>query len=228
MDEEYKSASRKIFEFEFHGAITSDQKATLASVNSRLLHEAIRKRDALEVLRIQEMESRLDAIKTIETPYQIKEKEKRKVFIVHGHNGEMKHAVARVLEKLGLEAVILSEKTNLGRALIEKLIDNGDVGYAVILVSPDDMGFLKDEGHEKARPRARQNVIFELGYFLGKNQKSKIAVIYLVTPDFEFPSDLDGVAYIPYDEYESWKYSLVAELKASEFDVDANKLLPTH
>lgn len=91
-----------------------------------------------------------------------------RVFIVHGHDNEMKQAVARTVERLGLEAVILHEKTKRGRTIIEQIERYSDVGFAVVLLSPDDTGYLNSAGPDAARPRARQNVILELGYFAGK------------------------------------------------------------
>lgn len=152
MDEEYKLISTKLLEFELQGTITLEQKATLASAISRILHQALAKRDAREVVQIQAMEGRLNRLKIVfdvpyfEVPdqtYKTKDSDdaKRKVFIVHGRNGEMKHATARVIEKLGLDAIILNEMPNLSRSLIEKFIDNAEVSYAVVLLSPDDMGY---------------------------------------------------------------------------------------
>jgi len=148
-----------------------------------------------------------------------------RVFIAHGHNDDMKLAVAAVLQRLGLEGVILDQKPDEGRTIIEKLTEYSEVNYAVILLSPDDMGYRREDGSDKARPRARQNVILELGFFLGKIGRSRVTALYPVTPGFEFPSDYLGVIYIPYDTSDSWKYRLVKELQAARFDVDANRLL---
>src|SRR5690606_627542 len=89
----------------------------------------------------------------------------RKVFVVHGHEDGASEAVARFLEKLGLEAIILMEQANQGRTIIEKFEAHGDVGFAVVLLTPDDEGYAKGK---PPQPRARQNVIFELGYFVGR------------------------------------------------------------
>src|SRR5258706_5126007 len=193
MDEQYKLVSGKILEFELHGNITSEQKATLSSAVSRLIHEAVRKRDALQLVDAEELETRVKAIKTVEAPHQIKGTGKRKIFIVHGHDQAMKEGVARVLEKLGLEPIILHEMPNMGRTIIGKFTDYSDVDYAVILLSPDDMGYLKEDGSKKAKSRARQNVILELGFFLGKISIKNVAVLHPVTLDFEMPSDYEGV-----------------------------------
>ena len=90
----------------------------------------------------------------------------------------MKQAVARTVERLGLEAVILHEKSNRGQTLIEKIERYFDVGFAVVLLSPDDTGYANAEGPKSARPRARQNVILELGYFAGKLGRENVVALH--------------------------------------------------
>ena len=91
----------------------------------------------------------------------------KKVFVIHGRDEGIKSTVARFLEKLGLEAIVLHEQANAGRTVIEKFEDFARVGFAVVLLTPDDRGGLQNDGAD-FKPRARQNVIFELGYFIGK------------------------------------------------------------
>ena len=143
----------------------------------------------------------------------------RKVFVVHGHDNEMKESVARFLERLDFEAVILHEQASGGDTIIEKFERNADVKYAVVLLSPDDVGAAKDKSNTP-QPRARQNVVFELGYFVGKLGRSHVCP--LVREPLERPSDIHGVVYIPFDEG-NWKIHLVKELKNLGFEVDANK-----
>ncbi|MDE0713229.1 MAG: nucleotide-binding protein [Rhodospirillales bacterium] len=153
--------------------------------------------------------------------------EKRKsnrVFVIHGHDEAVRETVARFLEKLGLEPVILHEQANKGRTIIEKFEDHADVAFAVVLLTPDDMGGLKDRQTE-LKPRARQNVILELGFFLGKLDRQQVCP--LVKDDVETPSDYDGVVYTRLDDAGAWKMKLVQELKAAGFDVDANKVIQT-
>jgi len=149
----------------------------------------------------------------------------RKIFVVHGHDEEMKQAVARTLEKLQLEAVILHEQPNQGRTIIEKFINYSDVSFAVVLLSPDDMAYPKDSSPKDAKPRARQNVVFELGFFIGKLGRERVFVLYREVENFEMPSDYSGVLYIPYDDSKRWEIELVKELKACGYNVDANKLV---
>ncbi|MBI5686898.1 MAG: nucleotide-binding protein [Verrucomicrobia bacterium] len=149
----------------------------------------------------------------------------KRVFVVHGHDEAMKQAVARTLEQLGLEPVILHEQPNKGRTIIEKFTDSADVGFAVVLLSPDDFGYSKDQPSGSAKPRARQNVVFELGFFIGKIGRSKVAALYREQAGFEKPSDVEGVAYTAFDLAGNWRFEIVRELKACGYDVDANKLL---
>lgn len=147
-----------------------------------------------------------------------------KVFIVHGHNEEMKQTIARFLEKFSLQPIILHEQPNQGRTIIEKFSDYSDVGYAIILLSADDLAYLKDGNPENAKFRARQNVILELGYFLGKLGRDKVVAIFEQGKDIEIPSDFSGVLYLGYSGDDSWKLALVKELKASGFKIDLNNL----
>ena len=144
------------------------------------------------------------------------------VFIIHGRDNEAKEKVARILEGLQLRPVILHEQPNLGRTIIEKFEQHAQVGFAVALLTPDDVGALKSE-EKTLKPRARQNVVFELGYFLGRLGRKRVCA--LTKGNVEIPSDYDGVVYIPLDDAEGWKTKLIKELKIVGFDVDANKAL---
>ncbi len=149
----------------------------------------------------------------------------RRVFIVHGHDEAMKQSVARTLERLGLNPVVLHEQPNKGRTIIEKFTDYSDVSFAIVLLSSDDFAFRKDTSPNHAKPRARQNVILELGYFLGKLGRDRVLPLYRGGRDFEIPSDYSGVVYTHFDEAGNWRFKLVQELKACDFDIDANVLL---
>ena len=141
------------------------------------------------------------------------------VFLVHGHDEAAKHTTARFLEQLHLRAVILSERPDEGRTVIEKFERNSDVGFAVVLMTPDDMGYQRGM-EDQPRPRARQNVILELGYFVGRLTRARVAVLY--KGSVELPSDYHGVIYIQMDEGDGWKLRLAKELKHANMDVDLN------
>lgn len=167
------------------------------------------------------VDSSPDPIRSLHTSAPIN----NKVFVVHGHDKAMQQEVARTLERLGLDAIILQEMPNQGRTIIEKFFDHSDVSFAVVLLSPDDMGYSIKAGPDKARTRARQNVILELGFFLGKIGRRHVVALRPQDENFEAPSDYDGVVYLNYDALsDGWKYGLVKELQACGFDVDANKL----
>jgi predicted nucleotide-binding protein len=147
-----------------------------------------------------------------------------KVFIVHGHDGEARLSVARFIEKLGFEAVILHERPNKGRTIITKFREEAaGVGFAVVLMTPDDVGG-KALAHTTGPvlPRARQNVVFELGFFIGALGSERVAA--MVKGEIERPSDFDGVVYISLDDG-SWKADLARELEAAGYHVDWNKAM---
>lgn len=147
-----------------------------------------------------------------------------KVFVIHGHDVEMKIQVVRVLERLHLDPVVLHELPNQGRTIIEKITDYSDVGAAVVLYSPDDIGY-KSEKPDEARPRARQNVIFEHGYFIGKLGRKNVLMLHRVVDDFEMLSDYSGVLYTPFDKSGAWQLELVKELKSIGYEIDADNLI---
>lgn len=133
-----------------------------------------------------------------------------KVFLVHGHDNEAKETVARFIERLGLEAVILHEQANRGRTIIEKLEHHVDAFFAVVILTPDDVGApCKDSN--SLQSRARQNVIFELGLLIGKLGRSHVCA--LQKGEIELPSDYHGVLPIMMDQGGGWKTHLAQELK---------------
>ena len=142
-----------------------------------------------------------------------------KVFVVHGHDNQAKSEVARVLQKLKLEPIILHEQANQGKTIIEKFEAHSDVGFAVVLLTPDDLGGTTENDLKK---RARQNVVLELGYFIGKLGRGRVCPLY--KSEVELPSDLSGVVYVPMDGHDAWQMKLAKELKAAGFTVDLNDL----
>ena len=145
-----------------------------------------------------------------------------KVFVVHGHDEGASEGVARFLEKIGLDAIVLREQPDRGRTVIEKFEACArKVGFAVVLLTPDDLGGAASTADQMAR--ARQNVIFELGYFAGSLGRGRACL--LRKGQVEIPSDLFGVIYTDFDHpSEGWKVKLARELKAAEFDFDDAKV----
>jgi predicted nucleotide-binding protein len=151
----------------------------------------------------------------------LEENTRQKVFIVHGHDKAAREIVARFIQNLGLRPIILREEPSGGRAIIEQIEHYARVGFAVVLLTPDDIGYSKDQPRQK-KPRARQNVIFELGFFIGRLGRSKVCSLY--KEGVEILSDYQGVVYIPMDPSGGWKLRLARELIAAGFDVDLNKV----
>lgn len=149
-------------------------------------------------------------------------KDMNKVFIVHGHDDALKDKVARFIENLNLKAIILHEQSDRGQTIINKFEANSDVGFAIVLYTPCDVGRpikLNAEGKEyPERNRARQNVIFEHGFFAAKLGLEN--VVALKKGDVEIPNDLSGVVYKEYDEGGSWKYQIARELDESGYEID--------
>ena len=145
----------------------------------------------------------------------------KEVFIVHGRDNEAKETVARFLEKLELTPVILHEQPSQGSTVIEKFERHAQPAFTLVLLTPDDVGALQDD-ENNLKPRARQNVIFELGFFIGRLGRERVCA--LTKENVEIPSDYEGVVYIPLDEAGGWKMSLVRELKTAGLDVDANRV----
>lgn len=147
----------------------------------------------------------------------------RHVFVVHGHDEASKHEVARFLERLDLNPIILHEQADRGRTIIEKFLDHSRVGYAVVLLTADDLGGSK--GSPTQKPRARQNVILELGYFIGALGRGKVCA--LRAEGVEVPSDLAGVLYVDLDAGGAWKLRIAREMKAAGLDLDLNRVVET-
>ena len=146
---------------------------------------------------------------------------RRKVFIVHGHDEGPREAVARFLMQLDFEPVILHERPNRGRTVITKFQEEAaDVGFAVVLMTPDDSG---GKSGDAPKARARQNVVFELGYFIGALGPER--VVALVRGEIERPSDFEGVVYVKYDASGGWKQQMGRELETAGFEVDWKKAM---
>lgn len=181
----------------------------------RQLYESLRGYVISKLVLYSQMQKMIGAKPNIETntPIQFHQK----VFVVHGHNGEMKEAIARILENQGIQALILHEQVNQGATIIEKIERNSDVGCAICIFTADDLGRAKNDIDEKTR--ARQNVVFEAGYFIGKLGRER--VILIADPCIEIPSDLQGVVYT---DSANWRFSILKELKSMGYTVDYNKL----
>ena len=144
----------------------------------------------------------------------------RNVFVIHGHDEAAKHELARFLKRLEFDPVILSEQPSKGNTIIEKFNECAAASYAVALLTADDVGSRRHES--VAKPRARQNVIFELGYFIGRLGRDRVCALTKGAP--EIPSNYSGVVYIPMESGD-WQITLIRELREAGFTVDANKVI---
>jgi predicted nucleotide-binding protein len=144
------------------------------------------------------------------------------IFIVHGSDDGTRETIARFIEKLDLNPVILREQPNAGRTIIEKFEDYANVGFAVVLMTPDDVG-ARASKQDNLQPRARQNVIFELGFFIGKLGRERVCALH--KPNVEIMTDYSGVVYLPMDDADSWKIDLVKKINFAGIKVDVNKLI---
>jgi len=141
-----------------------------------------------------------------------------RVFLVHGHDEAVRETVARFLEKLGIQVIILHEQANGGRTIIEKIEHNSDVGMAIVLLTPDDVG---GKSGGQMQPRVRQNVLLELGYFIGALGRHKVCA--LRCGDVDIPTDFAGVVWTEMSG--EWKTALARELKVAGYEVDWNKVM---
>ncbi|NJN06243.1 MAG: nucleotide-binding protein [Rhodobacteraceae bacterium] len=146
-----------------------------------------------------------------------------RIFLVHGHDEAAIQGVARFLERLDQSLIVLRDQPNSGRTIIEKFEHYSDVGFAVVLLTADDRGGLKTALDDGLLPRARQNVILELGFFLGKLGRARVCVLYV--EGVEVPSDYSGVLFVKLDTGGGWRLELAKELKAAGLPVDMNKAL---
>ena len=147
-----------------------------------------------------------------------------KIFIVHGHDEAAKHKIARFVDDLDLTATILDEQPSMGQTIIDKFEEHAnEAGFAIVLLTADDVGAPEDKTDE-LKPRARQNVILELGYFLCGLGRDRVRILY--EEGVELPSDIYGISYVLMDEYGAWKMKLAQEIAAADITVDMNKLLP--
>ena len=190
---------------------------------------------------VNHMQGDIERVDLIECVVETKEKvrtataqvDMKKVFVVHGHNDALRVEVARTIEQLGLQAIILQEQEDFGNTIIEKFEANAsDIGFAVVLITGDDLAVskkdLEKEQKEKGftavyRSRARQNVVFEMGYFIGKLDRAH--VFELMEEGVEGPGDLAGVLYTAVDEEGMWKVKLAKRLKAVGYSVNLEKII---
>jgi predicted nucleotide-binding protein len=157
------------------------------------------------------------------TPQVSQEPTGHRIFLVHGHDERVLHEVARFLEKLQQDVIVLREQPNEGRTIIEKFETYADVGFAVVLLTADDKGGPINGAETDFKMRARQNVVFEFGYFIGRLGRNRVCALY--ADGVEIPSDYSGVLYTKLDASGAWRLEIAKELKAAGLPVDMNLAL---
>jgi predicted nucleotide-binding protein/CheY-like chemotaxis protein len=151
----------------------------------------------------------------------------RNVFIVHGRN-PIKDSVQLFVKNLDLEPIVLEDQASAGRTILEKFEHYSSVEFVVVIVTPDDIGNLRTKPIDQAKFRARQNVIFELGYFIGKYGRLRVAILLDESQpdsDIELPSDIDGIVYIPMRGNKEWQNILAREMRAAGLNIDLQRLI---
>ena len=146
---------------------------------------------------------------------------KTQVFIVHGHDEVAKTKTARFIEKLGLEPIILHEQASGSKTVIEKIEAYSNVGFGIVLYTPCDLGAKKEE-KPNLKNRARQNVVFEHGFLIGKIGRENVCA--LEKGEIETPNDISGVVYVKMDDEDAWHLKIARELRNSGYEIDMNKL----
>lgn len=148
----------------------------------------------------------------------------RKVFVVYGHDDIARTQLEALLRRWDLDPIILDQQASGGQTIIEKLEEYGsDIGYAIVLATPDDEGKAKTE--ENYKSRVRQNVVLELGMFLSKLGRERVAILLKESVDFEKPSDIQGLIYIPFqNKVDEVSISLIRELSRQGYTIDSNRI----
>ncbi len=143
-----------------------------------------------------------------------------KIFIVHGHDKAPRHEIENLLQKQSLKPIILELQASGSKTVIEKFEEHGEVGFAIVLLTGDDEG--RKKGESQYEVRARQNVYFELGFFIGKLGRNRVCA--LRDNDVLVPSDLSGIIIEEFDSKGAWRTNLLKELRAAGYSIDMNHL----
>jgi len=157
----------------------------------------------------------------------VKADENRIIFVVHGHDGESREQLELVLHRLGLKPFVLQNTDGGGLTIIEKLEHmigkNARSSFGIVLLTPDDVGYSRAEGEALAKPRARQNVILEMGMLLASLTRERVAI--LQKGYMEHPSDVSGIIYIAFkDHVREAVPKLVGRLQAVGITLDPAKI----
>jgi len=152
---------------------------------------------------------------------------RRRVLVACGSDDEMKDALTAALAKLRLVSVVLCEEPGHGRKIVERFADYADIEFAVVLLSPDDYVYSKGEEPSKRKLKPALDVVFELGFLLGKLGKEHVLVVFRESEkrEFDVPIDFEAIKAAPFDDRDSWKIALVRELTNCGYTVEADRIL---
>lgn len=149
-----------------------------------------------------------------------------KIFVVYGHDSGARDQLEAMLRRWDLDPIILDQLPSEGATLIEKLENYvAHVGFAVVLATPDDVGYPKNKEDQKAY-RARQNVVLELGVLLAHLGRKRVAILLKDQETMERPSDIQGLIYIPFktDLPREAGLLLAKEMTAQGYRLDVRKI----
>ena len=150
----------------------------------------------------------------------------RRIIVVSGTDEEMNEALYGALTKLSLIPLVLCEEPSQGKKIVETFSrDYADVAFALVLLSPDDFGYAKNEAASKRKLRPKQDVVFELGFLLGNLGKGNVLVFFRECANFEIPVDFEGIKFTAFDDRDSWKLALIRELSYCGLVVDRDRIL---
>lgn len=197
------------------------QKETPAQELKKFKDKIGTKLDNLKKLRLKSELLKTNTADRVVEAEIIEKLNKTEVFIVHGHDEEAKAKTARFITKLGFTPIILHEQVSSSKTVIEKIEKYTNVGFGIILYTPCDLG-AKNEENPNFQNRARQNVVFEHGFLIGKIGRENVCA--LVKGEVETPNDISGVVYVKMDNDSAWEIKIAKELRNSGYDVDLNKL----
>lgn len=150
----------------------------------------------------------------------------KEVFVVYGHDQTSKTQLEAMLRRWDLEPIILDQIVSSGNTIIEKLEEyTSKVGFGIVLATPDDIGKAKIDDDKNFKSRVRQNVVLELGMLLSSIGREKVAILLKEEPDFERPSDINGLIYIPFkNNVEETKVSLAKEMNRHNYMIEISNL----
>ena len=148
-----------------------------------------------------------------------------KIFVVHGHDRDARDQLELVLMRLGLQPFILQNADGGSKTIIEALEQNiyREAAFGIILMTPDDFGYAKAGGETEKQPRARQNVILEMGMVMAALGRPRMVI--LKKGALEMPSDAGGILYIEFNDHvREIVPKLAQRLQGAGFTIDPKRI----